>query len=89
MTYEEALETCNLRLQFVANIYGARWKEEATFLKTCAAALEEVQNRFISEPEAELISDIFQDQYGMGLYEIAEESENAKSLFEKAGLLND
>lgn len=37
--------------------------------------------------EIYLISKIFQSYYCMGIYEIAEEDETAKSIFEKIGLI--
>ena len=41
----------------------------------------------ITEREVYLISKVFQNYYCMGIYEIAEEDETAKSLFEKIGLI--
>ena len=37
--------------------------------------------------EKYLISKVFQNYYCMGIYEIAEEDETAKSIFEKVGLI--
>ena len=41
----------------------------------------------ITEHEKSLISKVFQNYYCMGLSEIAEEDETAKSLFKKVGLI--
>ena len=41
----------------------------------------------ITEREVYLISKVFQNYYCMGIYEIAEEDETAKSLFQKIGLI--
>ena len=41
----------------------------------------------ISENEKYNISKVYQNYYCMGIYEIAEEDETAKSIFEKIGLI--
>lgn len=41
----------------------------------------------LTEREVCLISKVFQNYYCMGINEIAEEDETAKSLFEKIGLI--
>lgn len=41
MNLKEALETAKYRLQYCANLYGAKWKQEEPFLKACVKALEE------------------------------------------------
>lgn len=41
MNLKEALETAKYRIQYCANLYGAKWKQEESFLKTCLKALEE------------------------------------------------
>lgn len=41
----------------------------------------------ISEDEKYNISKVYQNYYCMGIYEIAEEDETAKSIFEKIGLI--
>ena len=41
----------------------------------------------LTEQEKGLISKVFQNYYCMGIYEIAEEDEAAKSLFKKVGLI--
>lgn len=41
-----------------------------------------------TENEQWLVSKIFQNYYGMGLNEIAEEDDTAKSLFIKIGLID-
>lgn len=41
----------------------------------------------LTDREVYLISKVFQNYYCMGIYEIAEEDETAKSLFEKIGLI--
>lgn len=41
----------------------------------------------LTEREVYLISKVFQNYYCMGISEIAEEDETAKSLFEKIGLI--
>lgn len=41
MNLKEALETAKYRLQYCANLYGAKWKQEEPFLKACTKALEE------------------------------------------------
>lgn len=41
----------------------------------------------LTEMEVYLISKVFQNYYCMGIYEIAEEDETARSLFEKIGLI--
>lgn len=53
---------------------------------------EEVADSELTKEEFEkneiyLISKIFQSYYCMGIYEIAEEDETAKSIFEKIGLI--
>ena len=44
MTNKEALKLCASRLKFVANLYGAKWREEQAFLRPCLNALEECEN---------------------------------------------
>lgn len=41
MNLKEALETAKYRIQYCANLYGAKWKTEEPFLKVCTKALEE------------------------------------------------
>ena len=41
MNLKEALETAKYRIQYCANLYGAKWKTEEPFLKACTKALEE------------------------------------------------
>jgi len=41
----------------------------------------------LTEQEKSLISKVFQNYYCMGICEIAEEDETAKSLFKKVGLI--
>lgn len=41
-----------------------------------------------TEDEQYLVSKVFQNYYCMGVYEIAEEDETAKSLFIKIGLID-
>lgn len=43
MTNSEALEICNERLRFCANLYGAKWTDEAPFLTACKNAMELVE----------------------------------------------
>ena len=41
MKVKEAIDTVKYRIQYCANLYGAKWKEEEPFLKACLKALEE------------------------------------------------
>ena len=45
MTYNEAEKICNYRIQYCANLYGAKWREENDFLNACGSALAEVQKQ--------------------------------------------
>ena len=41
MKVKDAIDTVKYRIQYCANLYGAKWKEEEPFLKACLKALEE------------------------------------------------
>lgn len=41
MKVKDAIDTVKYRIQYCANLYGAKWKEEEPFLKACQKALEE------------------------------------------------
>ena len=89
MTFEEAKELCDERIRFCANLYGAKFVTELPFLKACSEALEIAINapENFTDSEANLVSDVFQNYYMEGLYDIANENETAKSIFEKLGLI--
>lgn len=50
--------------------------------------LEHLMKNDFTERERDLVSDIFQNYYCMGIDEIAEENEIAESLFIKLGIID-
>lgn len=41
MNLKETIEIVKYRIQYCANLYGAKWKDEEPFLKVCEKALKE------------------------------------------------
>ena len=90
MSLKDALETCEHRIQYCANLYGANFKTELPFLMACEEALkadsENIKN-CLTEDEIDFIEGVFENYYQEDIYAIARESEVAESIFEKMGII--
>lgn len=85
--------------EWIAKIKTISNKELLNALENCGydsyysdiynAVLDELERRLneLTDMEIYLISKVFQNYYCMGINEIAEEDETARSLFEKIGLI--
>ena len=84
MTYNEAEKICNYRIQYCANLYGAKWREENDFLNACGSALAEVQKQktALFPEDIELVQYIVKTYIDCDLSETPEQKEQLENLLE-------
>lgn len=84
MTYNEAEKICNYRIQYCANLYGAKWREENNFLTACGSALKEVQRQktALFPEDIKLVQHIVRDYIYRDLSETPEQKEQLLNLVE-------
>ena len=90
--FRNALSKCKYRIDYVGNLYGAKWKEELPFLETCKEALEytsEHMGKELTSDEKKVIGKAFKDLYKMELEKLGDIFPDLKELFTKLDLLKE